>query len=415
MGIRLTTDADLTSIANAIRTKGGTNASLSYPTGFVNAIGAIQSGSSGGSKGDVTFYDYDGTIVTSYSAAEFANLSALPANPTHSGLTAQGWNWSLADAKTHVAMYGKLNIGQMYVTDDGKTRLYIHIADVARNVVPLYWWQNESNGVTINWGDGSTEETFNDTGDLNTTHTYASTGDYVITLDVTSGTAKLGYGSSGYAVLGTTNNDNTVYRNMLRKVEIGNNMDLYSYAFYKCYSLKNITLTHTTNSYAMQAGLFQYCYSLNSIIIPDSVTSIESSAFDGCRSLSSITISDSVTSTGSNAFSSCYPLTSITIPNSMTNIGTSTFNSCQSLASIIIPDGVTNIGSNTFQYCYGIKEYHLFPVNPPVLNNTNAFGGISSDCIIYVPYSADHSILEAYKTASNWSDYASYMQEEPQS
>jgi len=110
MGIRLTTDADLTSVANAIRTKGGTNASLSYPTGFVNAIGAISTGGSAPEK-DVNFIDYDGTILYSYTAAEFANLSALPANPTHSGLTAQGWNWSLSDAKTYVASYGKLWIG----------------------------------------------------------------------------------------------------------------------------------------------------------------------------------------------------------------------------------------------------------------------------------------------------------------
>ena len=32
---------------------------------------------------DVTFYDYDGTIVASYTAADFANLSAMPANPTY--------------------------------------------------------------------------------------------------------------------------------------------------------------------------------------------------------------------------------------------------------------------------------------------------------------------------------------------
>jgi len=37
----LTTDTELTSIANAIRTKGGTSASLTYPTGFVSAIEAI--------------------------------------------------------------------------------------------------------------------------------------------------------------------------------------------------------------------------------------------------------------------------------------------------------------------------------------------------------------------------------------
>lgn len=37
----LTTDTELTSVANAIRTKGGTSAALTYPTGFVSAIEAI--------------------------------------------------------------------------------------------------------------------------------------------------------------------------------------------------------------------------------------------------------------------------------------------------------------------------------------------------------------------------------------
>ena len=35
-------NTDLTSIANAIRTKGGTNALLVFPSGFVNAINNIQ-------------------------------------------------------------------------------------------------------------------------------------------------------------------------------------------------------------------------------------------------------------------------------------------------------------------------------------------------------------------------------------
>jgi hypothetical protein len=40
----LVTDTELTSIANAIRTKGGTSASLSFPTEFVSAINDIPSG-----------------------------------------------------------------------------------------------------------------------------------------------------------------------------------------------------------------------------------------------------------------------------------------------------------------------------------------------------------------------------------
>ena len=52
-------DADLTSVANAIRTKGGTSASLAFPAGFVSAIAAIPSG--GGGSWDVAA----GTITPS--------------------------------------------------------------------------------------------------------------------------------------------------------------------------------------------------------------------------------------------------------------------------------------------------------------------------------------------------------------
>lgn len=40
-------DSDLTSVANAIRTKGGTSASLAFPAGFVSAINAISGGGGG--------------------------------------------------------------------------------------------------------------------------------------------------------------------------------------------------------------------------------------------------------------------------------------------------------------------------------------------------------------------------------
>lgn len=46
-------DADLTSVANAIRTKGGTSAALAFPADFVSAIAAIPSGG-GGTKAEGT-------------------------------------------------------------------------------------------------------------------------------------------------------------------------------------------------------------------------------------------------------------------------------------------------------------------------------------------------------------------------
>ena len=104
--------------------KGATMPQTQDLSNLANCIGSISSGGGGNpvaEENDVIFIDYDGTIRYSYSAADFANLTALPANPTHQGLTAQGWNWTLADAKEYVAAYGMLVIGQLYVTDDGKT------------------------------------------------------------------------------------------------------------------------------------------------------------------------------------------------------------------------------------------------------------------------------------------------------
>ena len=57
-------------------------------------------GTTPGAPGDITFYDYDGTIVTSWTLEELATKTALPDYPSHEGLTCQGWNWSLADLKT---------------------------------------------------------------------------------------------------------------------------------------------------------------------------------------------------------------------------------------------------------------------------------------------------------------------------
>lgn len=48
----LVDSADLTSVANAIRTKGGTSAQLSFPAGFVSAVQAIPAGGGGSNDKD---------------------------------------------------------------------------------------------------------------------------------------------------------------------------------------------------------------------------------------------------------------------------------------------------------------------------------------------------------------------------
>lgn len=58
----ITTDTELTSVANAIRTKGGTSLPLTYPNGFVSAIENIPSGGGGG---DIVFNADRSTLTLS--------------------------------------------------------------------------------------------------------------------------------------------------------------------------------------------------------------------------------------------------------------------------------------------------------------------------------------------------------------
>ena len=104
-------------------------------------------------------------------------------------------------------------------------------------------------------------------------------------------------------------------------------------------------------------------------------------------------------------FYNCYSLGSVTLPEGLTTIGSSAFSNCYTLPTITIPSTVTSIAAQAFNTCYGMREYHFLPTTPPTLANQNAFGGIHADCKIFVPAAS----LEAYKTASNWSTYASYM------
>ena len=100
---------------------------------------------------------------------------------------------------------------------------------------------------------------------------------------------------------------------------------------------------------------FDGCFSLTSIVIPESVTSIGRRAFADCQWLTTINIPNSVTSIGERAFIWCFALGSITIPDSVKSIEWKAFSGC-SLTEITIPSSVTNIGKEAFLDCESLEE-----------------------------------------------------------
>ena len=454
---------------------------------------------------DVIFIDYDGTELYKYKASVVQSMTELPPNPSHIGLVAQGWNWSLAQIKEQLTdVGGKVVVGQMYATESGATELDIVLQDCLLHPY-LRFCLNGT--VTVDWGDGN-QTTWSDSSLTSSTkrdHQYASGGAYTIRITVDSGNATLYQPKTGYGIFNSNSNvydDNRAYASSIKAVRVGNNMEVGSDSFHGCYFLETITIPSSIttinsstfeecfylksvvvpinansigqyafngcrnikycsipfvmgtlgervfyNSYNLRyftwpkalttcdqsifyacyrlrellipnviteipANLIRLCKKIHYINIPDSVTEINGSAFQDCMTLETVVLPDSITNISGGVFWNCVCLKNIDLPEGLTIIENGTFRQCFCLSSITIPSTVTSMGENIFYNCYVLSAVHLLPTTPPTLSNTNAFTGTNN--IFYVPYSSDHSILEAYKTATNWSNFADRIQEEPQ-
>ncbi len=155
--------------------------------------------------------------------------------------------------------------------------------------------------------------------------------------------------------------------NSINTVKFGKSIqNVYYDAFYYCNNVNCIEIdsieTWTNINFSSHlmlqkdAKLYVGGVETTEIIIPDTVTSIKSSAFYGLTMIESVIIPDSVTSIGDYAFFNCSSLQNISIPAGVTTIGESAFYGCSSLQNITIPDGVRTIGESTFSYCSSLQN-----------------------------------------------------------
>ena len=184
--------------------------------------------------------------------------------------------------------------------------------------------------------------------------------------------------------------------------------DLFEKAQYSHYdkvpdTLKTVVITGGSSIASFD---FEYCDSIENILVPETLISIDYNAFRSCDSLkynerdgilylgnednpyvalisaegatgelvinpkttviaarafkeseiTGITLPDNFKNIGKEAFSYCYGLTEINIPNGVTLIGESAFYCCISLSSVDIPDSVTKIEKYAFQSCSRITS-----------------------------------------------------------
>ena len=129
-------------------------------------------------------------------------------------------------------------------------------------------------------------------------------------------------------------------------------------------NIESVTIPDSVTSIGSNA--FGSCYNLKSTVIPDSVTRIEDFAFSGCYGLESVIIGNGVKRIEKFTFSGCLSLKSVTIPESITSIEKSAFSRCLKLKTMTIPKSVAKIEENAF---YGCKPVILYQAFCQILNN----------------------------------------------
>ena len=141
------------------------------------------------------------------------------------------------------------------------------------------------------------------------------------------------------------------------------------YAFGECIHLKTLSFGEKsfgenieTNIQTIGNYAFNHCNDLESVTIPQSVTSIGREAFRFCNNMKSLAINGAIESMGTGAFAGCISLEKISLGENIKTIGYSAFDSCTSinLTNVTIPENVTTIRPGTFRYCTHL-EYIMLP------------------------------------------------------
>lgn len=196
--------------------------------------------------------------------------------------------------------------------------------------------------------------------------------------------------------------------------------------FNGCYNIKNITIPEGITE--LGSNCFTNCRNLQNIHIPDSVTTIGSYCFQNCWSLKSIDLSNITTSSSPSylfqncyqlsyvvlpnnlpaidygAFSGCYKLKTINIPGSVTSFKNSCFQNCISLETVTINGNVSSFGTSVFNGCSKLKvvDFQNNTTIPTVTTSTFPSG---LDLKIVVP----DDLYDTWITTGNWTGYASYI------
>lgn len=121
---------------------------------------------------------------------------------------------------------------------------------------------------------------------------------------------------------------------------------------------------------------------ISDLIIPETVTTLNSLVFAGCASITTLTIPATVTEINNGAFDNCVGLKHVNMLANVHYLKQATFFSCINLESIILSDSVHSIEHGVFYDCRNLKNVYCLGELPTAAESDNSYY-ISADKYLY--------------------------------
>jgi hypothetical protein len=113
--------------------------------------------------------------------------------------------------------------------------------------------------------------------------------------------------------------------------------------------------------------------------------------------LESIVVPEGVTTLGLDAFIECFSLQDIQLPSTLTTISRGVFWECHSLQQIHLPASVNYIGEYSFFHCPKLRDIYVHATTPPAITSIVNAPGVT----FHVPAES----LNAYLNDMEWRKY----------
>lgn len=343
---------------------------------FLDAIEEIEnneggSGDGGGSNGggsnggnvleekDCNFYDYDGTLLYSYTKEEALALTELPPLPTNERFVYEDWNYTLEDI---VSEEGDCNVGALCHTADDNIHVFLKTLKDNETITLKFTVYSNNTATTIDFGDGVVEtysEVVKDSYNawMTVKHTFEIKGDYEIKID----TYRFGFGGKGVNINSTFCITETGYY-PIKEVNISTRCTNVSANFYNRIKL------NTTSSTSLSIDKFGGTYDIYFLTLPRRITTLSYQQLYFANPMN------------------------MSLPATLTTIGSSNFANTIFTQRLKYPKSVTTLSnnfsfSNTPNYNYSIDTYPVVAKKDFVFKNLVASVGFARNPYVeYITY-----------------------------